>query len=232
MKMRRKFAYLWLVIPVVLITIHYQWGIEKLEKEKALSIAREAVVLEKKAWETWSPEDWENAQEAYDEAIANLPDNELQSRAELELASARSCLYKGELVEAMDSLKHLLKRTESENIDPELKDEIRETLARSQYGIAWVMRKKHVNRSVWNNIAEASRQNFRYLAENASNTINKETYIKDLEASVRLVNSGKKTKTNTVKKSPFGNNKFQGRKSSDGSNKLRRRKNSPGSNQF
>lgn len=191
MKLRRTFAYLWILGVILLLTIHYQWGEDRIETEKALWVAKRAHGLEKRARETWTPEDWSRAQETYREAIAQLPEVEDTLRIELELAAARSQMYQGDLVNAMDSLKHLLYEAETGNLDKKLRDEIRETLARSQYGLAWVMREKHVNNHIWSGVAHASRQNFRYLAETSGDAGSADAYARDLEAVVNLANSAR-----------------------------------------
>jgi hypothetical protein len=187
MKKRLIFTYLWLIIPVMGIVFHYAWGKTFLREDFLWNQIKVAQELEKKAKKTMTPEDWEAAENEYSKIIDTLEDKDSDNlEAQLKLAKARTTLYKGKLVTAMSDLEAQLYRANKLNVDPEIKREIRETLARSQFGIAWVMRNEGASTKSWTSVADRARQNFRYLTETTTDNLDFDTTSQNLETTIKL----------------------------------------------
>ena len=72
--------------------------------------------------------------------------------------------------------------------NPKLTEEVRSTLANSQYYMTWLMRLEGRSREEWEPEIEASRQNYRLLAEKSKTDGDTkfERHQKDLESAIRL----------------------------------------------
>ena len=86
---------------VALLAYHYGPGQTGLAREEAKASIQAALEFEKK-------EQWQQAIDAYDEALAALPEEETARRMQLQLARANARIYVGELPEAMFAMEHLL----------------------------------------------------------------------------------------------------------------------------
>ena len=172
--------FLWVLAPVALLAYHYGPGQAGLAREEAKASIQAAMDFKAK-------EQWPQAIDAYNEALAALPQNETAKRHQLQLARANARIYVGELPEAMLEMEHLLDET-VKGSDNDLQNKVRSSLARAQYYTGWLMRLELAEKKEWMEPLEKARQNFRLLAEQTDKTNAKasEDHQKNLEAVVRL----------------------------------------------
>ena len=184
--------FLWALAPVALLAYHFGPGQDGLAREEAKSSIQAALDFEAKAisrteLDSEAKKQWRQAIDAYNDALAALPDTETAKRQQLQLARANARIYVGELPEAMLSMEHLLDET-ARGDDSELESKIRSSLASAQYYTGWLMRLELAEKEEWKEPLEKARQNFRLLAEQTAKTDAKasEDHQKNLEAVVRL----------------------------------------------
>jgi len=96
--------FLWALAPVALLAYHFGPGQAGLAREEAKANIQAALDFEAK-------KQWQQAIDAYNDALAALPDTETAKRQQLQLARANARIYVGELPEAMLSMEHLLDET-------------------------------------------------------------------------------------------------------------------------
>jgi len=174
------FILLWALAPVALLAYHYGPGQNGLAREEAKASIRAALNFE-------ADQQWQQAIDAYNDALATLPDREMAKRQQLQLARANARIYIGELPEAMLAMEHLLNETAKSN-DSKLESKVRSSLASAQYYTGWLMRLELAEKKEWKEPLEKARQNFRLLAEQTAKTDTKASgdHQKNLEAVVRL----------------------------------------------
>jgi len=181
--MRKKLLIaVWLLVPVVLLAVHYGPGQKSLARDRAA----EKIAAAQKAVQS---ENWAEVVELYSEAIALLPNEDLKTRYQLRLAQARARIYTGELPEAKADLEGLLADAQKNIAPAGLVDEIRANLASAEYYAGWLMRLEGAATEEWMAETESARQHFRLLAERtqAHGTKTLATdYQKNLEAVIRL----------------------------------------------
>ena len=172
--------FLWALAPVALLAYHFGPGQAGLAREEAKANIQAALDFEAK-------KQWQQAIDAYNDALDALPDTETAKRQQLQLARANARIYVGELPEAMLSMEHLLDET-ARGDDSELESKVRSSLASAQYYTGWLMRLELAEKEEWKEPLEKARQNFRLLAEQTAKTDAKasEDHQKNLEAVVRL----------------------------------------------
>ena len=172
--------FLWALAPVALLAYHYGPGQTGLAREEAKASIQAALEFEKK-------EQWQQAIDAYNEALAALPEEETAKRMQLQLARANARIYVGELPEAMFAMEHLLDEA-AKGDDKKLENKVRASLASAQYYTGWLMRLELAEKEEWMEPVEKARQNFRLLAEQSAKTDAKasEEHQKNLAAVVRL----------------------------------------------
>jgi len=173
---------LWLLIPVVLLAIHYGPGQEGLARDKAAA----KIALAQSAVQAGA---WSEAVERYKEALAELPASNPSQRYALRLAQARARVMTGELPEAKADLDGLLADMLKGQAAPALTREVRTELAAAEYHAGWLMRLEGAATDEWMVETESARQHFRLLAE-ASRKQGQATlatgFQKNLEAVIRL----------------------------------------------
>ena len=178
------FILLWALAPVALLAYHFGPGQDGLAREEAKASIRAALDFE-------AGQQWQQAIDAYNEALATLPDTETAKRQQLQLARANARIYVGELPEAMLAMEHLLDET-AKGSDSKLESKVRSSLASAQYYTGWLMRLELAEKKEWKEPLEKARQNFRLLAEQTAKTDAKasedhqKNLEKNLEAVVRL----------------------------------------------
>ena len=174
------FILLWALAPVALLAYHFGPGQDGLAREEAKASIRAALDFE-------AGEQWQQAIDAYNNALATLPDTETAKRQQLQLARANARIYVGELPEAMLAMEHLLDET-AKGSDSKLESKVRSSLASAQYYTGWLMRLELAEKKEWKEPLEKARQNFRLLAEQTDKTdaTASEDHQKNLEAVVRL----------------------------------------------
>ena len=168
--------FLWALAPVALLAYHFGPGQAGLAREEARASIRAALNFE-------AGEEWRQTIDAYNDALAALPDTETAKRQQLQLARANARIYVGELPEAMFEMEHLLDET-AKGSDSELESKVRSSLASAQYYTGWLMRLELAEKKEWKEPLEKARQNFRLLAEQTAKA--SEDHQKNLEAVVRL----------------------------------------------
>jgi hypothetical protein len=181
--MRKKLLIaVWLLVPVVLLAVHYGPGQRSLARDRAA----EKVAAAQKAAQS---ENWAEAVELYSEALSVLPNDDLKTRCQLRLVQAKARIYTGELPEAKADLEGLLADAQKNSADKRLVDEIRANLASTEYYAGWLMRLEGAATEEWMAETESARQHFRLLAEetqaHGTKTVATD-YQKNLEAVIRL----------------------------------------------
>lgn len=181
--MRRFLIFLWLLIPLGVAAYHLGPGQDRMDLDAAAAHVTRAQKLA-------AAEEWDAAIEAYDQALAVLPQDRVELSRELRLNRAKAKMFTTLLPEARGELEDLHTELESaENVDPKLLDEARAALAGTQYYMTWLMRLEGFSEEEWMPEIEASRQNYRLLAESAEtsgNEMSAVAYREDLEAAVKL----------------------------------------------
>lgn len=137
-----------------------------------------------------SLEDYSGALESIDKAIAELPEERVDLNRQLRLEKAKTQMLDKQLPEARLALESLMDELMQEKLgDSLIGEETREALANSQYYVTWLMRLEGVPREEWEPEIEASRQNYRLLAERAAakgDAAEIKSRKEDVEAAVRL----------------------------------------------
>ena len=188
------FILLWALAPVALLAYHYGPGQAGLAREEAKASIRAALDFEADAKVSIRAEldfaakkQWRQAIDAYNDALATLPETETAKRQQLQLARDNARIYVGELPEAMLAMEHLLDET-AKGSDSKLESKVRSSLASAQYYTGWLMRLELAEKKEWKEPLEKARQNFRLLAEQTAKTDAKasEDHQNNLEAVVRM----------------------------------------------
>ncbi|MDA0588096.1 MAG: hypothetical protein O2820_01460 [Planctomycetota bacterium] len=181
--MRKLLLIVWLLIPVVAGAYHYGPGQERLELDEAAALIDKAETHAKAG-------EHAKAAEVYGEALDLLPTRMVDKAQRLRLERAKAQMLSKQLPEARGDLQTLLADLAAdEKTDPKLTDEVRSTLANSQYYMTWLMRLEGRGRDEWEPEIEASRQNYRLLAEKSNESGDEksvERHQKDLESAIRL----------------------------------------------
>lgn len=174
----------WLMLPIGAWAYHEGPGQDRaaLETADAVMVAAHAA---------FDAGDFKTAVKQYEDAIAKLPREEgavdpaLNYRLQLELNKAR--MKASQLPDAREALAALVEQLDADKkADAGLVREAREALARSQFFTTWLMRLEGLDREVWEPEIEAARQNYRLLAEQATDAKEIATHKGDLEAAIRL----------------------------------------------
>jgi len=181
--MRKKLLIaVWLLVPVVLLAVHYGPGQKSLARDRAA----EKIAAAQKAAQS---ENWAEAVELYSEALSLLPTEDQKIRYQLRLAKTNVRIYTGELPEAKADLEALLDDAQKSSAPAALVDEIRGNLASAEYYAGWLMRLEGAATEEWMAETESARQHFRLLAEQTQAHGTKALatdYQKNLEAVIRL----------------------------------------------
>ncbi|MCY2960349.1 MAG: hypothetical protein NTY35_09305 [Planctomycetota bacterium] len=195
--MRKLLLFGWLLLPVAAGAYHFGPGQIALLADHASASAREAGSLASEARAIAARDGdeeargtWAAAVEAYERALQELPTgHDAEGRAlRLELAKAR--MFVSQLPEAHRDLVTLVEELQSEPAaNSKMLSEARAALANAQYYRTWLMRLEGAPRDEWEPEIEASRQNYRLVAESAATQGDAEVARvteQDLEAAVRL----------------------------------------------
>ena len=170
-------ATLWLLVPLGFAAFHFGPG----QQHLALDHAEDRLAEGRGAA---AEEDWPGAIEAYQEALAKLPKDELAMSRRLQLEIAKAKMQVSALPEAREDLAGLV---ESLNDDPEaapdLKEEALSALANARYYMTYLMKLEGLPATEWEPEIEAARQEYKLLAQTGSD---KERHLRDLEAAIRL----------------------------------------------
>ena len=105
---------------MALLAYHFGPGQAGLAREEAKTSIQAALDFE-------ASEQWQQAIDSYNDALAALPDSETAQRQQLQLARANARIYVGELPEAMLAMEHLLDET-AKGSDKALEKKVRSRL--------------------------------------------------------------------------------------------------------
>lgn len=181
--MRGALLCLWLLVPAGMAAYHYGPGQEQMLLDDAAADLKRA---EAKA----AANQWSEACDAYDAALATIPHREIDAARRVRLERAKAQMLASQLPEAYDELVALSDDLATDKQAPrDLVGEARAAMASAQYYMTWLMRLEGRSRDDWEPVIEASRQNYRLLAEDAERSGNAKTgeaYSEDLEAAIRL----------------------------------------------
>ena len=160
--MRLTLLLCWLSLPLGVAAWHYGPGQDRVKHDAAGSF----ILAAEKAL---AAKDQDAAIEAYESALAALPEGSVTESRQLRLAAARTRMQGSYLSRAHDDLDALLKEvTADKTADPSLVSSVREATAQSRYYMTWLMRLEGVSEEEWEPEAEAARQHFKQLADEAS----------------------------------------------------------------
>jgi hypothetical protein len=173
----------WLLLPVGVFAWHMGPGQDREQLDVADRLIREAEKLA-------AAGDHAGATEKYAEAIKELPEGRTAEARKLRLERAKSQMLANQLPEANGDLKGLIDELVADpTADPKLLADARSVYANSQYYVTWLMRLEGLGAEEWEPEAEAARQTYKLLAEQAEQAgdaaaVRKHT--EDLEAAIRL----------------------------------------------
>ena len=170
-------ATLWLLVPLGFAAFHFGPGQKHMaldQTENFLSQGRRAA----------SNEDWPGAIDAYQDALAKLPKDELAMSRRLQLEIAKAKMQASALPEAREELAGLVEGLNNDPTAPaDLKEDALSALANSRYYMTYLMKLEGLPATEWEPEIEAARQEYKLLAQIGSN---KERHLADLEAAIRL----------------------------------------------
>jgi hypothetical protein len=173
----------WILLIPAALAYHLGPG----QTQKALDIVAQHV---RHAEACAEASDHAGAVDAYEEALKALPESRKSYSRPLRIARAKAMMLASKLPEAHEDMKALVDELQGEpGSDAKLLGEAREVLANSQYYITWLMRLEGLGRELWEPEIDSARQNYRLLAEQATqkgNATAAQRHLEDLEASVRL----------------------------------------------
>jgi hypothetical protein len=181
--MKKWMLSLWLVIPAVAIAYHYGPGQRGLLMDEAglMVAAVNHYTLE---------EDWSKTIELCEKTLESLPEDEIQLRRRVVLEKAKAQMMASQLPNARNALISLMDEVSPDADESDsFKDEVRQTLANSEFYMTWLMRLEGLPRSEWEPHVESARQHYKRLAENATKDGESDEALqhrKDLESTVRL----------------------------------------------
>lgn len=174
---------LWCLVPLGLVAFHYGPG----QKGVALDHAGDHLSL---AASRVKSENWPQAIEAYEQALAALPKDRTADAAKIRLEIAKARMQSGHLPQARTELEQLVKELE---VDPAADHAVREdalaTLASSRFYMTYLMKLEGLPEEEWEPEIEAARQERKLLvqrANEAGDTQAAAKYADDLESAIRL----------------------------------------------
>ncbi len=195
--MRKVFLFLWLLLPAAAGAYHYGPGQDHLRADRAAAAAERAEAAARLASETAARdgdhaarEHWAEAEAAYTEALEHLPADRVQESRSLRLERAKAQMFISQMPQARRDLEILVDELQRDaQADPALVADARGALANAQYYMTWLMRLEGEPREEWEREIEASRQNYKLLAENAARSgddAHEKQAQEDLESAIRL----------------------------------------------
>jgi hypothetical protein len=195
--MRKALLFAWMLLPVAAGAYHFGPGQDRvrvdqaaeaaLRAEEAANAAREIAAQE---GDLAAHERWAEAEAAYSEAIELLPAGMVAQSRALRLERAKAQMFVSQLPEARRELEGLVREvSEDPAADRAIADGAREALANAQYYTTWLMRLEGASREEWEPEIEASRQHYKWLAEESARSGDMKLAAasrENLESAVRL----------------------------------------------
>jgi hypothetical protein len=171
---------LWCLLPIGLAAFHFGPGQDLLkfdDTEAQLAQAREAV----------ANEEWGEAVEAYQDALARLPKQEKQLAYQIRLETAKAMMLNKQLPTARQDLAKLVTDLDDDEAAPQkLRDAARSALANARYYMTYLMKLEGLPDTAWEPEIEAARQEYKLLATSAANSELAKRSADDLESAIRL----------------------------------------------
>jgi hypothetical protein len=171
---------LWCLLPIGLAAFHFGPGQDLLkfdDTEAQLAQAREAV----------ANEEWGEAVETYQDALAKLPRQEKQLAYQIRLETAKAMMLNKQLPTARQDLAKLVTDLDNDEAAPQkLRDAARSTLANARYYMTYLMKLEGLPDTAWEPEIEAARQEYKLLATSAANSELAKRSADDLESAIRL----------------------------------------------
>jgi hypothetical protein len=181
--MRILFLTGWLLVPVIAAAWHYGPGQERMQLDRIASLLAQAD-------QAANAQQWEQADELYEEALRVLPTDRVAEIRRVRLERAKAQMLAHKLPLARQDLKDLVQELASDpSADPVVLAEARSALANAHYYVTWLMRLEGYTREDWEPEIEAARQNFSLLAEQAEakgDSAGAKKHEEDLESAIRL----------------------------------------------
>lgn len=195
--MRKLLLFVWLLLPAAALAYHYGPGQDHVRIDRAADavtradqFAREARALAAEQGDEAARSLWASAEEAYTEALEALPKNSLGADRVLRLERAKAQMFLSKLPDAHRDLTVLVEElSEDPSSSPALLADARGALANAQYYRTWLMRLEGAAPEEWEPEIEASRQNYKLLAEQAQESgdvLLAKASAENLESSIRL----------------------------------------------
>ena len=171
---------LWCLLPIGLAAFHFGPGQDLLkfdDTEAQLAQAREAV----------ANEEWGEAVEAYQDALARLPKQEKQLAYQIRLETAKAMMLNKQLPTARQDLAKLVTDLDDDEAAPQkLRDAARSALANARYYMTYLMKLEGLPDTAWEPEIEAARQEYKLLATSAANSELAKRSADYLESAIRL----------------------------------------------
>ena len=181
--MKKWILSLWLLIPALVLAYHYGPG------QRGLMID-EASLMVAAANHYTLQKDWPKTIELCEKTLETLPEDEVQLRRRVVLEKAKAQMMASQLPQARNALITLMDEIALDAKESDtFKDDVRQSLANSEFYMTWLMRLEGLPRSEWQPHVESARQHFKYLAEGRVSGDQSEKAIqhrKDLESTIRL----------------------------------------------
>ena len=181
--MRRYVLTLWLLLPIGGWAFHEGPGQDLATLDETDAVLRDANALA-------ASEDWAEAVVRYEDALKLLPVDRVAEARTVRLELNKARMQAAGLPQAHADLRALVDEMERDaTADAEVRAGARAALASAQYYMTWLMRLEGMPREKWEPEIEASRQNYRLLAERAvaaGRAGEAEQHRTDLESAVRL----------------------------------------------
>jgi hypothetical protein len=195
--MRKLLLLAWLLLPVAGAAYHYGPGQDHLADDRTATLVESAQSLAARARAVAALEGdaaakglWIEADAAYSEALSSVRNEHVALARTLQLERAKAQMFASKLPEARRDLEQLVGELSSDpQADPQQVVQAREALANAQYYNTWLMRLEGAPRDEWEREIDASRQNYKLLAEKAEQAQDDETAKKikeSLESAIAL----------------------------------------------
>ena len=195
--MKKSILCVWLLVPVAAGAYHMGPGQDRMLLDDAARLIESgkqhvelALELTAKEGEQAAIGEWADAEEAYAQALALLPDEPVRDRRRLRLERAKCQMNISQLPLANSALRGLVDELRADaGADAQILREARRAFANSEYYMTWLMRLEGAAREIWEPRIEEARQTFKLLAEEASNAGDEAACQKDrqdLESAIRL----------------------------------------------
>jgi hypothetical protein len=195
--MRKFLLFVWFLLPVAVGAYHYGPGQDRIRADRAAAAVARAENAARVARETAAKDgddaaraSWSEAEAAYAEALELMPAGQTAETRAIRLERAKAQMFVSQLPEARKDLELLVDEIASDpTADPKLVSDARSALANAQYYSTWLMRLEGAARDRWEPEIEASRQNYKLVAEQSASENDPKRAAEsreNLESAIRL----------------------------------------------